>query len=79
MHDVRMALSGPQDDNVRLADELASAWVSLAATGGPNNPKTPQWPAYDEQERRTMVFGHPSQVVCDPRRAFVDLWERIDG
>ena len=79
MHDVRMALSGPQDDNVRLADELASAWVSLAATGDPNNPKTPDWPSYDEQTRRTMVFGHPSKVVCDPRRAFVDLWERIDG
>lgn len=79
MHDVRMALSGPQDDNVRLADELASAWVSLAAAGDPNNPKTPDWPAYEEQARKTMVFGHPSEVVSDPRRAFVDLWERIDG
>ena len=79
MHDVRMALSGPQDDSVRLADELASAWVSLATTGNPNNAKTPQWPAYEEESRRTMVFGHPSKVVSDPRRAFVDLWERIDG
>jgi para-nitrobenzyl esterase len=74
-----MALSGPQDDSVRLADELASAWVSLAATGNPNNPRTPDWPAYDERSRATMVFGHPSGVVCDPRRVFVGLWERIDG
>ena len=45
----------------------------------PNNPKTPAWPAYDEQSRQTMVFGTPSQVVSDPRRAFVDLWASIDG
>jgi len=79
MHDVRMALCGPQPDNVRLADELASAWVALAATGNPNNPRIPDWPAYDEQMRSTLVFGHPSRVVCDPRRAFVDLWAHIDG
>lgn len=79
MHDIRMALSGPQYDNVRLADELASAWVSLAATGDPNNAKTPHWPAYDEVTRTTLVFGSPTRTVDDPRRAFVDLWERIDG
>jgi para-nitrobenzyl esterase len=79
MHDVRMALSGPQRDNVRLADELASAWVAFAATGDPNNPRTPAWPAYDEARRRTLVFGDPSRVVDNPRGAFVDLWARIDG
>jgi len=79
MHDIRLALSGPQYENLRLADELASAWVSLAATGDPNNAKTPHWPAYDEETRTTMVFGHPSRTVSDPRRTFVDLWERIDG
>jgi para-nitrobenzyl esterase len=78
MHDVRLALSGPQDDNVRLADELASAWVSLAAAGDPNNAKTPPWPAYDEKTRTTLVFGHPSETQSDPRREFGLLWERIE-
>ena len=79
MHDVRMALAGPQEENLRLADEISSAFVSLAATGDPNNEATPDWPAYDEKERTTMVFGHPTRTVSDPRRAFVDLWEQIDG
>ncbi len=79
MHDVRMALSGPQQENLRLADELASAWVSLAANGDPNNARTPHWPAYDQRARNTLVFGHPSRVVSDPRRDFVDLWARIDA
>jgi para-nitrobenzyl esterase len=79
MHDVRMALSGPQADNLRLADELASAWAALAHAGDPNNPKTPVWPTYDETARTTLVFGHPTRTQDDPRRAFVDLWERLDG
>ena len=79
MHDVRMALSGPQHENVRLADELASAWVALAANGDPNNAKTPQWPAYDEASRHAMVFASPSGIVSDPRRAFGEVWEKLDG
>jgi para-nitrobenzyl esterase len=78
MHDVRMALSGPQAPNLRLADELASAWAALADSGDPNNPKTPDWPAYDEESRATLVFGHPTRVQSDPRRAFGELWEKLD-
>jgi para-nitrobenzyl esterase len=79
MHDVRLALSGPQAENVRLADEIASAWVAFAASGDPNNPKTPAWPAYDQQKRMTMVFARPSGAVSDPRGAFAALWDKIDA
>ncbi|PZQ64204.1 MAG: carboxylesterase/lipase family protein [Phenylobacterium zucineum] len=76
MHDIRMPLAGPTADNRRLADELASAWVALAARGDPNNPRTPSWPAYDTTRRATLVFGHPTKVVDDPRRRFRELWDR---
>lgn len=74
MHDLRFPLLGPEADNVRLADQLASAWVSLAATGNPNNPRTPDWPAYTQASRTTLVFGSPTNAVNDPRRAFRELW-----
>jgi len=74
MHDLRFPLLGPTAENVRLADQLAGAWVSLAATGDPNNARTPVWPAYDQSTRNTMVFGSPSNAVADPRKAFRDLW-----
>lgn len=74
MHDLRFPLLGPDKDFVRLADQLAGAWVSLAATGNPNNPRTPAWPAYDQTSRNTMVFGSPSNAVADPRKAFRELW-----
>jgi para-nitrobenzyl esterase len=74
MHDLRFPLLGPDADYVRLADQLAGAWVSLAATGDPNNARTPHWPAYDQKTRNTMVFGSPSNAVADPRKAFRELW-----
>ncbi|MDZ4375660.1 MAG: carboxylesterase family protein [Phenylobacterium sp.] len=76
MHDIRMPLAGPTADNRRLADELASAWVALAARGDPNNPSTPAWPAYDTRRRATLVFGQPSRVEDDPRGRFREMWDR---
>jgi para-nitrobenzyl esterase len=80
MHDIRFPLSGPTADNLRLADQLAGAWVSFATSGNPNNSRTPNWPTYDAAKRTTMVFGDPSNAVDDPRRAFRELWaKRLDS
>jgi para-nitrobenzyl esterase len=80
MYETRFPLMGPTADSLRLADQLASAWVSLAATGNPNNPRTPEWPAYDAKNRATMVFGAPSNAVNDPRHAFREYWgKRASG
>jgi para-nitrobenzyl esterase len=76
MHDIRFPLAGPTADNLRLADEIASAWVALAATGKPDNPKTPTWAPYDLTSRNTLVFGHPTRSISDPRRHFREFWER---
>ncbi len=68
---------------LRLADQLASAWVSFAATGDPANAKTPQWPAYSATRRTTLVFdGEASGTRAqeDPRRAFREYWAgRLEG
>lgn len=75
MHDVRMPLLGPTNNHRRLADELASAWVSLAATGDPNNRRTPDWPAYEAERRSTLVFGSPTRAEDDPRGRFRRMWD----
>lgn len=76
MHDVRFPLAGPTTDNLRLADEIASAWVALAANGRPDNAVTPPWAPYDLAERDTLVFGHPTRSVADPRGFFRDYWSK---
>ncbi len=76
LHDVRGGLNEANPDSIRLADELASAWVSFAATGNPNNPKTPNWPSYSLPTRATLVFDHATHVENDPRAAFRQFWEK---
>lgn len=79
LHDVRGGLNTATPVNVRLADELASAWVSFAATGDPNNAKTPKWPAYTLPRRATLVFDETTRVEDDPRRTFREFWEKEPG
>ena len=74
LHEVRDALNVPQADTLRLADQMASAWVSFATTGNPNNPKTPNWPAYDLTKRTTMVWDSESKAMDDPRGQFREFW-----
>lgn len=74
-HDARGGMNGTDPDNRRLADEMASVWVAFAATGDPNNPRIPAWPAYALPDRATLVFDRQTRVERDPRGRFRTFWE----
>ena len=77
LHDIRHGLNGPSVESARLADQLASAWVSFAATGNPNNARTPNWPAFTTAQRATLVFegsSNDTRAQNDPRQAFRLQW-----
>jgi para-nitrobenzyl esterase len=76
LHDARGGLNETGPESLRLADEMASFWVAFAATGDPNNPRIPHWPAYRVPERATMVFGPQTRVEDDPRGAFREFWAK---
>jgi para-nitrobenzyl esterase len=50
-----------------LADTMSGMLIHYAATGNPNHPGLPTWPAYDLKERNTMIWDNPPQIVSDPR------------
>jgi para-nitrobenzyl esterase len=60
-----------------LWGRFASAWVSFAKTGNPNNAKVPLWPAYDASRRATMVFDNETRVENDPRGEIRKFWEEM--
>jgi para-nitrobenzyl esterase len=62
----RMTKESP--DAPALADKVSSAWIAFARTGNPNTPKLPRWPAFNPQDRPTMVFNNRSKVENDPLR-----------
>jgi len=69
------SMSGTGEAQQALADVMSEAWLAFARTGNPNHKGLPQWPAYDEENRATMVFDNQSKVVNDPRgreRAIID-------
>jgi para-nitrobenzyl esterase len=58
--------SGPAAQ--RIADQMSAAWVAFARTGNPNHKGIPQWTAFNEGQRPTMVFGPETKLVNDPGR-----------
>ena len=57
-----------------LWDRFASAWVSMAKTADPNNPRIPHWPAYDASKRATLIFDSEVRVEEDPRGEIRKFW-----
>jgi para-nitrobenzyl esterase len=61
-------ITGGGADAMALADKVSDAWIAFARTGDPNTPKLPRWPAFNANERPTMVINNQSRVVSDPIR-----------
>jgi para-nitrobenzyl esterase len=64
--DLGLKLHGDRDDAQPLADAISRAWAAFARSGDPNHDGLPEWPAYDEQRRATMLLDVECGVVDDP-------------
>ena len=60
------SMLGPGPEPQRMADLMSSAWIAFARTGSPNTDELPAWPAYDPENRATMVFDIDSNVQKAP-------------
>jgi para-nitrobenzyl esterase len=63
------AMSGTGEAQQRVADIMADTWIAFARHGNPNNPRIPEWPAYDAVRRAVMVLDETPEVVDDARGA----------
>jgi len=50
-----------------LADTMSGMLIHYAATGNPNHPGLPLWPAYDLNSRNTMIWDSAPHIEQDPR------------
>ena len=51
----------------KLADRMSEAWLAFARSGDPNTPAIPHWPAYDLEQRATLVFDDETRLAPDHR------------
>ncbi|MFK4101548.1 carboxylesterase/lipase family protein [Streptomyces sp. NPDC019531] len=67
------------DEDHEIAATVSSYWTNFAATGDPNGPGLPHWPAYAPDEATVMeIGGHFGPIpVADPIRS--DFWIRFFG
>jgi para-nitrobenzyl esterase len=62
-----------------LADRVSGAWAAFARTGSPNTPLTPKWPAYNPDQRATMIINDEWKVVNDPRHDVRMIMDSLKG
>jgi para-nitrobenzyl esterase len=60
------SMTGTGQDRYALQDKMSGAWAAFARTGNPNHRGLPNWPAFNVDQRATMVFNNESKVVNDP-------------
>jgi para-nitrobenzyl esterase len=56
---------------------LSQAWIAFARTGNPNHTGLPHWPAFETQNRATLVWGAQYEIISDPHRDLRLAWHRI--
>jgi para-nitrobenzyl esterase len=67
--------------DLAVANMMHRYWVNFVATGNPNGPGLPDWPAYDAGADVLMDFatdGTP-RAVADPRKARLDSYSAAVG
>jgi len=67
--------TGEGEDRYELAAAMSRAWINFARTGDPNGDGLPHWPAYDTENRSTMLFNVPCRVENDPRKEERMIWK----
>jgi para-nitrobenzyl esterase len=77
--DAAKSMTGSGKDRYELATRMSNAWVAFARTGDPNHPGLPNWPAYDNARRATMIFNDQCKVIDDPHGAEQRLLWSLQG
>ncbi|MGF1583179.1 MAG: carboxylesterase/lipase family protein [Gemmataceae bacterium] len=60
-----------------LSYAIQDAWIAFVRDGDPNNPLLPEWPAFQPEDRATMLLDCPNRVEHDPNRNLRELWEGL--
>jgi para-nitrobenzyl esterase len=64
--DAAKSMTGDGQNRYALASKVSGSWVAFARTGNPNHLGMPNWPAFDNTHRATMILNDECKAVDDP-------------
>jgi para-nitrobenzyl esterase len=67
------------DPGSELAKAMSAAWVRFAATGNPNGPGTPAWPAYNATTDQYMEFGDTIRTGSELHKKEIDALTSLNA
>ena len=65
------------DKDKKVADIMSSYWANYIATGNPNAPGLPPWPAFDPKSPTVMELGDHFAPMPVATPAHIAFWERF--
>jgi para-nitrobenzyl esterase len=70
--DAARAAADPVNERCGVGTQMSQAWVNFARNGDPSTAKL-SWPAFNANQRATMLFDGKSRVITDVRPDVRDL------
>ncbi|MHA2324480.1 MAG: carboxylesterase/lipase family protein [Promethearchaeota archaeon] len=61
----------------KLSNYMSDYWISFARIGNPNFDGLLNWPVYDKESRKTMVFDNNIEIVEDPLNLEREMWYNL--
>jgi para-nitrobenzyl esterase len=65
----------PSDEDKKMVEILSGYWTRFAATGNPNGPGLPPWPAFDTDAERCLEIGREIKARDVPHRDRYEVFE----
>ena len=69
--------TGGGPEAVDLARRMSGAWAALAKTGSPQHSDIPEWPPFEAESKKTMIFDDDCEVVTNPEGQGIKLIEEL--
>jgi para-nitrobenzyl esterase len=65
------------DEDKKVAETMSSYWANYIATGNPNAPGLPTWPAFDPKSATVMEIGDHFAPIPIATPAHIAFWEKF--
>ena len=69
--------TGNGEDRRALSDLILEAWIAFARSGDPNHPGLPNWPAYRDDARATLILDGTTTAEDDPLAEERSIWAGV--